>query len=132
MGRKPIERKYIKPTDKRKNNGRKKGDTYKKPARTSGAVTKAKKARIRSYAVKAMEDVFGSQAEAMTSLAQQAKDGSFPHMKLLLEYGFGKPEDLVVSDGKGSGATFNIQNIFTGSEEVKDKTEESDYTIIDE
>lgn len=132
MGRKPIERKYLKPTDGRKNNGRKKGDNYKKPVvRGTSAMNKAKKERINKYAVNSMTSVFGSEKEAFESLAQLAKDGSFPHMKLLLEYAYGKPEDLVASDNKGRGQTFNIQNIFTGSAS-KSETEDTDFEMVED
>lgn len=132
MGRKPIERKYIKPTDGRKNNGRQKGDNYKKPrVRTSSAMNKAKKERINLYAVNSMTTVFGSEKEAFESLAQLAKDGSFPHMKLLLEYAYGKPEDLVPSDGKKNGATFNIQNIFTGNSTAMSE-DDTEFEVVED
>lgn len=67
------------------------------PAQTN----QAKKAAVSRYSVKAMKDVFGSEQEALKSLAQFAKEGSLGHMKLLLEYGFGKPEDIE----RGSGTT---------------------------
>lgn len=114
MGRKPIERKYLKPTDGRKNNGRSKGEVYKKPKLPRTHTNKAKKERISAYAIHAMKEVFGSEKEAFQELATKAKDGSFPHMKLFLEYAYGKPEDLVSGEAK-KGATFNIQNIFTGN-----------------
>ena len=131
MGRKPIERKYIKSNDGRQNNGRKKGQKNKPVEATPRRLNKAKKERIALYAVNAMRSVFGSEKEAFESLAEKARDGSFPHFKLLLEYGYGKPEDLVSGDVK-KGATFNIQNIFTGTQEKKDDTEEGDFEIIEE
>lgn len=131
MGRKPIERKYIKSNDGRQNNGRKKGQKNKPVEATPRRLNKAKKERIALYAVNAMRSVFGSEKEAFESLAEKARDGSFPHFKLLLEYGYGKPEDLVSGDVK-KGATFNIQNIFTGTQEKKDDTEETDFEIIEE
>ena len=131
MGRKPIERKYLKPTDGRKNNGRAKGDRYKKPKLSRSSLNKAKKERISLYAINAMKEVFGSEKEAFQDLAEKAKDGSFPHMKLFLEYAYGKPEDLVSGEAKGRGQTFNIQNIFTGTSSLEG-AEESDFQIIEE
>lgn len=130
MGRKPIERKYLKPTDGRKNNGRKKGENYKKPTVSKSSMNKAKKERISQYAIKAMTEVFGSEREAFQALAEKAKEGSFPHMKLFLEYAYGKPEDLVSGETK-KGATFNIQNIFTGTS-TAEGAEESDFEIVEE
>lgn len=55
----------------------------------------AKKKRLSNYAVNAMKNIFGSEQEAMDNLAEQAKDGSLGHFKLLLEYGYGKATDNV-------------------------------------
>lgn len=133
MGRKPIERKYIKSNDGRQNNGKKKGQKNNKPVEaTPRNLNKAKKERISLYAINAMRTVFGSEKEAFESLAEQARDGSFAHIKLLLEYAYGKPEDLVSGDAK-KGSTFNIQNIFTGTEpKKKDDAEETDFEIVEE
>jgi len=68
-----------------------------KPAR----INSAKKAAVSRYSINAMKDVFGSEQEALKSLAKFAKEGSLGHMKLLLEYGFGKPEDIE----RGGGTT---------------------------
>lgn len=73
------------------------GSPTSKPARLNSA----KKAAVSRYSVNAMKEVFGSEQEALKSLAQFAKEGSLGHMKLLLEYGFGKPEDIE----RGSGTT---------------------------
>ena len=92
MGRKPKERKYVKSTDGRKNNGRKRGEKVNKPIRkvmaTPSAMNKAKKDRVNIYALNAMKEVFGSEEKAWESLAEKAKD-SFPHLKLLFEYKYG-------------------------------------------
>lgn len=73
------------------------GSPTSKPAR----VNNAKKAAVSRYSINAMKDVFGSEQEALKSLAKFAKEGSLGHMKLLLEYGFGKPEDIE----RGGGTT---------------------------
>jgi len=86
----------IKDNDGRKHNKRLppkvqlNGPVTSKPAR----VNNAKKAAVTKYSINAMKDVFGSEQDAMKSLAKFAKEGSLGHMKLLLEYGFGKPEDI--------------------------------------
>ena len=81
----------IKRTDGRKNNKRlepKPISTIKKlpPARQN----KAKRERISSYATNAMKEVFGSEKEAFKHLAELGKK-NFTHMKLLMEYAYGKP-----------------------------------------
>lgn len=73
------------------------GSPTSKPAR----INSAKKAAVSRYSINAMKDVFGSEQEALRSLAKYAKEGSLGHMKLLLEYGFGKPEDV----DRGGGTT---------------------------
>ena len=130
MGRKPKERKYVKSTDGRKNNGRKRGEKVNKPIRkvmaTPGAMNKAKKDRVNIYALNAMKEVFGSEEKAWESLAEKAKD-SFPHLKLLFEYKYGKPEDVV--DETKPKVNINIKNLFAGNQD--DDTENDDPDIID-
>lgn len=86
----------IKSTDGRKNNKRLpakvqlNGPVTSKPAR----INEAKKKKISNYAVNAMKKVFGSEQQAMETLAEFGKKGSLGHMKLLMEYGFGKPNEM--------------------------------------
>ena len=131
MGRKPKERKYVKPTDGRKNNGRKRGEKVNKPVKkvmaTPSAMNKAKKDRVNIYALNAMKQVFGSEEAAWESLAEKAKD-SFPHLKLLFEYKYGKPEDVGLDEGKPK-VNINIKNLFAGNQD--DDTENDDPHIID-
>jgi len=131
MGRKPKERKYVKPTDGRQNNGRKRGEKVNKPVKkvmaTPSAMNKAKKDRVNIYALNAMKRVFGSEEAAWESLAEKAKD-SFPHLKLLFEYKYGKPEDVGLDEGKPK-VNINIKNLFAGNQD--DDTENDDPDIID-
>ncbi len=131
MGRKPKERKYVKPTDGRQNNGRKRGEKVNKPVKkvmaTPSAMNKAKKDRVNIYALNAMKRVFGSEEAAWESLAEKAKD-SFPHLKLLFEYKYGKPEDVGLDEGKPK-VNINIKNLFAGNQD--DDTENDDPHIID-
>ena len=94
MGRKPKQYKYVKENDGRRNNGRKQGVRNVPVVRptSSAAINNAKRNRIGIYALNAMSKVFGSEEEAWESLAEQAKQ-SFPHLKLLFEYKYGKPID---------------------------------------
>ena len=75
--------------DGRKNNGAKKGEN-----RGAGRKSKDEENRIRGLSIGALTEVFGSEEEAMKSLAEQAKE-SFPHFKLLLEYAYGKPVQTI-------------------------------------
>ncbi|MGB4742676.1 MAG: hypothetical protein WBH49_03430 [Flavobacteriaceae bacterium] len=131
MGRKPKERKYVKPTDGRQNNGRKRGEKVNKPVKkvmaTPGAMNKAKKDRVNIYALNAMKRVFGSEEAAWESLAEKAKD-SFPHLKLLFEYKYGKPEDQDMNEGKPK-VNINIKNLFARNQ--NDDTQNDDPDIID-
>ena len=134
MGRKPKERKYVKPTDGRKNNGRKRGEKVNSPVKkvmaTSGALNKAKKDRVHIYALNAMREVFGSEEKAWESLAQKAKD-SFPHLKLLFEYKYGKPEDVGLNEGKPK-VNINIKNLFAGNQDDDNQKDEPDVIDVTE
>jgi len=119
MGRKPKEFKYLKNTDGRRNNGRKKGDVIiKKENATPAALNKAKKNRSKLYAQNAMAETFGSEEAAWVHLAEMAKD-SFPHLKLLFEYKYGKAGDNLDA-GTAKKMNINIKNLFTGNQEETD------------
>jgi hypothetical protein len=124
MGRKPKQYKYVKDNDGRRNNGRKPGVRNVPVVRptSSAAINNAKRNRVGIYALNAMAKVFGSEEEAWESLAEQAKS-SFPHLKLLFEYKYGKPLDK--PEEKQQKVNINIKNLFTGSQE-DDKTIELD------
>lgn len=127
MGRKPKERKFVKDTDGRKNNGRKRGERVNKPViATPGAINKAKKDRVHIYALNAMKQVFGSEEKAWESLAEKAKE-SFPHMKLLFEYKYGKPEDVDLREGRPK-VNINIKNLFAGNQDQSDDPDIIDVT----
>ena len=123
MGRKPKEYKYLKATDGRRNNGKKKGQTnIQKSNATPAALNKAKKNRSKLYAQNAMSEAFGSEKDAWVHLAEMAKE-SFPHLKLLFEYKYGKAgENMEVNPS--SKMNINIKNLFTG-------TQEKDNEVID-
>lgn len=88
------------------------GSPTSKPAR----INNAKKAAVSRYSINAMKDVFGSEQEALRSLAEFAKEGSLGHMKLLLEYGFGKPEDIERGNG-GTKITAPVINFYGNTTE---------------
>jgi hypothetical protein len=124
MGRKPKQYKYVKENDGRRNNGRKQGVRNVPVVRptSSAAINDAKRKRVGIYALNAMAKVFGSEEEAWESLAEQAKQ-SFPHLKLLFEYKYGKPLDK--PEEKQQKVNINIKNLFTGGQE-EDNTIELD------
>jgi hypothetical protein len=93
------------------------GSPTSKPAR----VNNAKKAAISRYSINAMKDVFGSEQDAMRSLAQFAKEGSLGHMKLLLEYGFGKPEDIDRGGGQAK-ITAPVINFYGNTTQDQERT----------
>jgi len=87
----------IKPTDGRKGNQRKKSipnlsvpdnERSNKPAMNT-----AKKDRKKQYAKKAIKNVFGSEVNAFESLAKKAEEGSYNHMKLLLDFAYGDEKE---------------------------------------
>ena len=90
MAKKPKSNE-IKSTDGRKYNKRLpskvklKGSVTTKPA----AMNQAKKDRVGKFAINAIKKAYGSEAGAMEKLAELSAD-SFQHMKLLLEYAYGK------------------------------------------
>ena len=131
MGRKPKEFKYIKKNDGRRNNGRKKGDRpLAKTNATPAAINEAKKDRIGIYALNAMKEVFGSEEEAWAELAKQAKS-SFAHMKLLVEYKYGKPTESVDYTSGGQKLDIPITNIFAGTQQAPEIDNTIDITPED-
>jgi len=95
MAKKPKSNE-IKSTDGRKYNKRLpskvklKGSVTTKPA----AMNQAKKDRVGKFAINAIKKVYGNEAGAMEKLAELSED-SFQHMKLLLEYAYGKAGDNI-------------------------------------
>jgi len=72
--------------DKRKNNGgARKG---------AGRPSKADEQLVRKLGIDAIVDVYGSVEDYYKHIAKESKD-SFPHLKLLQEYVFGKPKEIV-------------------------------------
>ena len=59
----------------------------------AGRKPKADEDRIRGLSISALESIYGSEEKAFEYIAEQSKE-SFPHLKLLLEYAYGKPKDI--------------------------------------
>ena len=70
--------------DGRRNNG---GHSTKGFA---GRKPKEDENRIRTLSINALESIFGSEEKAFEHIAELSKE-SFPHLKILLEYAYGKP-----------------------------------------
>jgi len=87
--------------DGRKNNGAKKGEN-----RGQGRKSKAKEEQVRRLGLAAITKIYGSVDKYYEHIATQSKE-SFPHLKLLQEYVFGKPKEVI---------------------EMQDEEKEHDYT----
>lgn len=122
----------IKPTDGRKGNSRKKSipklpipqaERSNKPA-----LNQAKKSRKKQYAKKAVKKVFGSEVALFESIAKDAKQGSFNHMKLLTDIMYEEDKDNTSNAVKAP-----VINFF-GDSEVSQKVKEKiiDITPRDE
>lgn len=65
----------------------------------AGRKPKADEERVRRLGLDAIKDVYGSVEDYYKHIAKESKD-SFPHLKLLQEYVFGKPKEThVIEDG---------------------------------
>ena len=78
--------------DKKKPDGRKNNGAVKGISRGQGRPPKAREKKLGNYALGAMKKAFGSEEKAWLELAKMAKE-SFPHMRLLWEYKYGKPKE---------------------------------------
>ena len=74
--------------DGRKKNG---GHSTKGKA---GRKSKADELKVRKLGIDAIESVYGSVEDYYKFIAKESKE-SFPHLKLLQEYVFGKPKETV-------------------------------------
>lgn len=118
--------KEIKKNDGRRNNKR----LAPKPISTASTLparknTKAKKERISSYAISSMKSQFGSERQFFDFLAEKSRT-SYSHMKLFLEYAYGKPSDQI-SDGGGKQKSTPIIQFVNNQAPVK--TEEKTIDI---
>ena len=59
----------------------------------AGRKSKEDEDRIRDLCLSALESVYGSEEKAFIYIAEKSKE-SFPHLKLLFEYRYGKPKDI--------------------------------------
>ena len=88
--------------DGRKNNGgARKG---------AGRKRKADEQKVKRLGEEAIINTFGSIQKYYNHIAEQAKD-SFPHLKLLQEYVFGKAPDVVVVAGDEEEQDFDLSTL---------------------
>ncbi len=113
----------IKDTDGRKGNSRKKSipklPVPEKERSNKPALNTAKKNRKKLYAKKAIKNVFGSEVNAFESLAKKAEEGSYNHMKLLLDFAYGEEKETTTN--KVQAPTINFFGDSDISKKVKDK-----------
>ena len=62
----------------------------------AGRPTKADEDRVRTMSVGAITKMFGSEQEGWEHIANLAKE-SYPHLKLLYDYAYGKPVETKVT-----------------------------------
>ena len=62
--------------------------------RGAGRKTKANEEQVRRLGLDAIEKVYGSIEKYYIHIAKESQD-SFPHLKLLQEYVFGKPKEVI-------------------------------------
>jgi hypothetical protein len=60
----------------------------------AGRKSKADELKVRKLGIDAIESVYGSVEDYYKFIAKESKE-SFPHLKLLQEYVFGKPKETV-------------------------------------
>lgn len=74
----------------------------------AGRKSKAKEEHVRKLGLDAIEKVYGSVEQYYEFIAIKSKD-SFPHLKLLQEYIFGKPKETI--EATHNINDFNIKDI---------------------
>lgn len=122
----------ITPNDGRKGNSRKKSipklSIPNKERSNVPAINGAKKSRKKQYAKKAIKSIFGSEVALFESIATNAKQGSYNHMKLLTDIMYDDDKDL--SSGTAKAPTINFFGTDEVSKVVKDRI--IDITTKDE
>ncbi len=79
--------------------GAPKGNNNAKGNKGGGRPKKADEDRIRTLSISAIKEVFGSERAGWLHIAEKAKD-SYPHLRLLWEYTYGKPKETIDVNAK--------------------------------
>lgn len=91
----------MKKADGRKNNGGNKN---------AGRKTKSEELKVQKLGLDAIKEVYGSIEDYYKFIAKESMD-SFPHLKLLQEYVFGKPKETIEQTHNINN--FDIKEMFT-------------------
>ena len=83
----------------------------------AGRKSKADEEKIRRLGEDAIIKIYGSIEEYYQHIAKESKD-SFPHLKLLQEYVFGKPKERVVFEDDDLEDDFDISSLSNEELEV--------------
>lgn len=100
----PIPKKnkpHVKPNDGRKHNVGVTKDKRREPKLTPAKFNKAKKDRIPIHAINSIKHEFGSEENFFSWLAERSRKSNY-HLGKLLDYAYGKPEDI---DRAGKGVS---------------------------
>ena len=95
----------MKKEDRRKFNGGNKN---------AGRKSKAEELKVQKLGLDAIKDVYGSIEDYYKFIAKESMD-SFPHLKLLQEYVFGKPKETIEQTHNINN--FDIKDLFTFDED---------------
>mgnify|MGYP003655817487 CR=1 FL=1 len=94
----------------------------------AGRKTKANEEQVRRLGLDAIENVYGSIEKYYIHIATESQE-SFPHLKLLQEYVFGKPKEVLeVINEEVDGIDYNkltIETLRDLANNTNDKPDES-------
>ena len=75
----------------------------------AGRKPKSEELKVQKLGINAIVDVYGSVEDYYKHIAKESKD-SFPHLKLLQEYVFGKPKETIEQTHNVNN--FDIKELF--------------------
>ena len=75
----------------------------------AGRKSKAEELKVQKLGLDAIQEVYGSVEDYYKYIAKESKD-SFPHLKLLQEYVFGKPKETI--EQTHNITNFDIKSLF--------------------
>ncbi len=101
-------------------------------AKPPSNISKAKKDRVSQYSLRAARKIFGSEAEVWMHLAEKAKEGSFAHLQLFMNYAYGTAKDRQIDTGqkKSNAPVINFYGMDKPKEIDLDNVDDAE--IIDE
>ena len=86
----------------------------------AGRKPKAEEERVRKLGLDAIASVYGSVEKYYEHIAKESKE-SFPHLKLLQEYVFGKPKEVVENINHNFNQDLTKEDIKDIRDELKGK-----------